>query len=163
MRGASNCFTCDLSFSRSVLIKLEEFLTPVVASFRYFELEAVHGKLDRLAEVDMSVCTQLDLQLDILFQGRKERLEVNTQQQVRDLLKTISNIVGLPASKLRVFHQMIFQGQVIDTSLMSVFPKKNLWTYNMSPEDIIICDHKDTSGMTNAIVSFAGEGKLERD
>lgn len=110
---------------------------------RYFELEALHGKLDPLATVDMDVCTKLDLEFHVPFQGRKERLEINTLQTVRELMKTISKIVGLPASKLKVYRRVIFEGDLLDTELMSMYPKKNLWSYNMTHEDVIVCDHKD--------------------
>lgn len=116
---------------------------------RYFELEALHGKLDPLATVDMAVCTKLDLEFHIPFLERKEQLEIDTKQTVRDLMKTISNIVGLPASKLRVFHKVICDGQLYNTELISKYPKKYLWSYNMSPEDIIICDCKDNPSTVN--------------
>lgn len=58
-------------------------------------------------------------------------------------MKTISNIVGLPASKLKVYRRVIFEGHLQDTQLISMYPKKNLWSYNMTHEDVIICDHKD--------------------
>lgn len=114
-------------------------------------MEALHGKLDPLATVDMDVCTKLDLEFHIPFQGRKERLEINTLQTVRELMKTISKIVGLPASKLKVYRKVIFEGDLLDTQLMSMYPKKNLWSYNMTHEDVIVCDHKDNQSVVKDI------------
>jgi hypothetical protein len=102
----------------------------------------------------MSVTTTLNLALEIPFQEREERIEINTQQKVKDMMKTISNIVGIPASKMRVYRNVVFQGQLLDSVIMSQFPNKFLWTYNMTPEDTIICELKTTPKPCNARISF---------
>ncbi|XP_056011209.1 tubulin-specific chaperone cofactor E-like protein isoform X2 [Ostrea edulis] len=121
---------------------------------RYFELENIYGRLDPLAEVDMSVATILNLALDIAFQGREERIEINTDQKVKDMMKTISNIVGIPASKMKVYQKIVCKGQLIQTVLMSTFPNKKLWTYYMSTEDIIVCELKTTPKPCEANIHF---------
>lgn len=66
-------------------------------------------------------------------------------------MKTISKIVGLPASKLKVYRKVIFEGDLLDTQLMSMYPKKNLWSYNMTHEDVIVCDHKDNQSVVKDV------------
>ncbi|XP_062572446.1 tubulin-specific chaperone cofactor E-like protein isoform X2 [Saccostrea cucullata] len=127
---------------------------------RYYELESVYGRLDPLAEVDMSVNTTLDLVLEIPFQEREERVEVNTTQKVKDLMKTVSNIVGIPASKFRLCSRVIFQGQLLDMQIMSKYPNKYLWTYKMTPEDVLVCELKSTPPASNARIVFAGESTV---
>ena len=100
---------------------------------RYFELEKVYGKLDPLAKISMA--PQMVFNVHIVIDDRREPLVVNANQTVRDLKKTLQNIVGLPSNRFNIYYQDVEGGLAPDQLR---YMDKKLYTYRMSDGDEFI-------------------------
>ena len=100
---------------------------------RYYELEQVHGKLDPLVKVSLE--PQVIFQVQIVMDDRRERLEINSNQTVRDLKKSLQNMVGLPSSKFTLYYNDLESGFGPDNLK---FPDKKLYTLNLADGDEFI-------------------------
>ncbi|GFQ75466.1 tubulin-specific chaperone cofactor E-like protein [Trichonephila clavata] len=69
---------------------------------RFYELEAIHGKLDPLVDVDLS--PKKTAQVFVHFCEEQSTLTVNLQQSVQELKATLSDKFGLRPAKMRLFY-----------------------------------------------------------
>lgn len=100
---------------------------------RYFELEKVYGKLDPLAKV--SLVPQTVFNVLIVMDDRREPLEINGNITVRDLKKTLQNLVGLPSNKFTVYYHDLESNHVPDQLR---YMDKKLYTYHLNDGDEFI-------------------------
>ena len=100
---------------------------------RYFELERVYGKLDPLAKV--SLVPQTIFNVLIVMGDRREPLEINSNITVRDLKKTLQNLVGLPSKKFTVYYHDL-ESSLVPDQLM--YMDKKLYTYHLNDGDEFI-------------------------
>ena len=78
--------------------------------------------------------------VDVVIDDRQEKLEVNVNQTVRDLKKSLQNIVGLPASKFNVFYHDKEAPYVYDKL---IYLDKKLYTYHLNDGDQFIIEPKN--------------------
>lgn len=69
---------------------------------RFYELEAKHGKLDKL--VDLSLEKSKTVHVKIKFEDNHKYENVKIQQTVGELKKGLEKFVGHPASRFRIFY-----------------------------------------------------------
>lgn len=106
---------------------------------RYFELVAVHGKLDPLVNIDLR--PERRVKITFTYGDTSEERTVDVYRTVVDLKSRLERIVGLPASKMRLFY--------VDQELRDLqgleemkYPHKRLYSYNIRSGDEIIIDQK---------------------
>ncbi|XP_055621014.1 tubulin-specific chaperone cofactor E-like protein [Toxorhynchites rutilus septentrionalis] len=106
---------------------------------RYFELIAVHGKLDPLVNIDLR--PERKVKITFTYGDSSEERTVDVYRTVVDLKSRLERIVGLPASKMRLFY--------VDQDLRDLqgleemkYPHKRLYSYNIRSGDEIIIDQK---------------------
>lgn len=87
----------------------------------------------------MNLKPQRVFRVKVVFNERCEELEVNANQSVRELKKTLQNLVGLPASRFSVF----YVDKQIDMGAERLrFPDKKLYTYKLTDGDEFIVEPK---------------------
>lgn len=69
---------------------------------RYYELETKHGKLDRLADVNMDISKRVYVKIKYNDKQTFERIDV--RQTVGEFKKYLEKFVGHPASRFKVFY-----------------------------------------------------------
>lgn len=69
---------------------------------RYFELEAKHGKLNRLADVKLDVGKTVYVKIN--YNDKSVFQNVKIRQTVGELKKSLENFVGEPSTKFRLFY-----------------------------------------------------------
>ncbi|XP_058466734.1 tubulin-specific chaperone cofactor E-like protein [Malaya genurostris] len=106
---------------------------------RYFELTAVHGKLDPLVNIDLR--PERKVKITFTYGDSSEERTVDVYRTVVDLKARLERIVGLPAAKMRLFY--------VDQDLRDLqgleemkYPHKRLYSYNIRSGDEIIVDQK---------------------
>lgn len=106
---------------------------------RYFELVAVHGKLDPLINIDLR--PERRVKITFTYGDTSEERTVDVYRTVVDLKTRLERIIGLPASKMRLFY--------VDQDLRDLqgleemkYPHKRLYSYNIRSGDEIIIDQK---------------------
>ncbi|KAK7099859.1 uncharacterized protein [Littorina saxatilis] len=102
---------------------------------RYFELEKVYGKLDPLANVSLS-----KYNVDVVMGERREHLEINVEQTVRDLKKSLADFAGLPTAKFVVYYRDVKADR---EPVKLKFPDKTLVSLRLSDEDEFIIEPKE--------------------
>lgn len=107
---------------------------------RYFELVAVHGKLDPLINIDLR--PERRVKITFTYGESSEERTVDVYRTVVDLKSRLERIIGLPASKMRLFY--------VDQDLRDLqgleemkYPHKRLYSYNIRSGDEIIIDQKN--------------------
>lgn len=106
---------------------------------RYFELVAVHGKLDPLVNIDLR--PERRVKITFTYGETSEERTVDVYRTVVDLKSRLERIVGIPAAKMRLFY--------VDQDLRDLqgleemrYPHKRLYSYNIRSGDEIIIDQK---------------------
>ncbi|XP_058837083.1 tubulin-specific chaperone cofactor E-like protein isoform X2 [Topomyia yanbarensis] len=106
---------------------------------RYFDLIAVHGKLDPLVNIDLR--PERKVKITFTYGDSSEERTVDVYRTVVDLKARLERIVGLPATKMRLFY--------VDQDLRDLqgleemkYPHKRLYSYNIRSGDEIIIDQK---------------------
>lgn len=106
---------------------------------RYFELVAVHGKLDPLVNIDLR--PERRVKITFTYGETSEERTVDVYRTVVDLKSRLERIVGIPAAKMRLFY--------VDQDLRDLqgleemrYPHKRLYSYNIRSGDEIIVDQK---------------------
>lgn len=106
---------------------------------RYFELVAVHGKLNPLVNIDLR--PERRVKITFTYGETSEERTVDVYRTVVDLKSRLERIVGLPAGKMRLFY--------VDQELRDLqgleemkYPHKRLYSYNIRSGDEIIIDQK---------------------
>ena len=66
-------------------------------------MEQVHGKLDRLAEVDLSTTSMASVTVHYGITSFLEKID--TSLTLRDAKKFLAHLVGLNGSQIELFHQ----------------------------------------------------------
>lgn len=67
---------------------------------RYFELESKHGKLDRLADVNLEIRKKVNVK--IKYNGKHVHDKIDVRQTVGDFKKYLEKYVGLPSNRFKV-------------------------------------------------------------
>lgn len=67
---------------------------------RYFELESKHGKLDKLADVNLEMRKKVNVK--IKYNGKYVHDKIDVRQTVGDFKKYLEKYVGLPSSRFKV-------------------------------------------------------------
>lgn len=67
---------------------------------RYFELESKHGKLDRLADVNLEIRKKVNVK--IKYNGKYVHDKIDVRQTVGDFKKYLEKYVGLPSNRFKV-------------------------------------------------------------
>lgn len=110
---------------------------------RYFELEAKHGKLDRLAEVKMDIRKRV--QVKIKFNEKLIYEKIDVRQTVGEFKKYLEKFVGHPSNRFKLFY--------IDTEAcsMSIYGPEELkhtnrclYSFNVRDDDEFEIDLKPT-------------------
>lgn len=106
---------------------------------RYFELVAIHGKLDPLVNIDLR--PERRVKITFTYGETSEERTVDVYRTVVDLKSRLERIVGIPAAKMRLFY--------VDQDLRDLqgleemrYPHKRLYSYNIRSGDEIIIDQK---------------------
>ncbi|UYV64218.1 hypothetical protein LAZ67_2007063 [Cordylochernes scorpioides] len=109
---------------------------------RFFDLESKHGKLEPLAQVDLS--PKRTAKVDICYSGRRVQRTIQLRSTVRELKALISRLLDLPAARLRVFY--------VDTEISRIqdviaadelrFLHKQLYTYHVQDGDQFLVQEK---------------------
>ena len=71
-------------------------------TFRYYELEKIHGKLQHLADINLAP-SDLTYHLKVKFEDKEEMMEISKEQKVKDLKKMLQNFSGLSAKVMKVY------------------------------------------------------------
>lgn len=106
---------------------------------RYFELVIVHGKLDPLVNIDLR--PERRVKINFTYADSSEERTVDVYRTVVDLKSRLERIIGIPATKMRLFY--------VDQDLRDLqgleemkYPHKRLYSYNIRSGDEIIIDQK---------------------
>jgi hypothetical protein len=67
---------------------------------RYFELESKHGKLDKLADVNLEIRKKVNVK--IKYNGKHVHDKIDVRQTVGDFKKYLEKYVGLPSNRFKV-------------------------------------------------------------
>ncbi|XP_049825291.1 tubulin-specific chaperone cofactor E-like protein isoform X2 [Aethina tumida] len=107
---------------------------------RYAELVRIHGKLDPLVNVDLKP----EKKVKVTFTcGQKSEVRlVDVYRTVTDLKSKLETFAGFPASKMRLFYvDQDFKDTIMESEEM-IYPKKQLYSYNIRSGDEIIIESK---------------------
>lgn len=105
---------------------------------RYDELVHKHGKLDPLVNVSLKPDKRINI---ILTYGDKsEKRLVGIYRTVADFKQKLAKVIGLPASKMRLFY--VDQDYKEFGPEEMRYPNKLLYSYNIHSGDEIIIDEK---------------------
>lgn len=106
---------------------------------RYQDLINVHGVLDKLAEVNLGPPSSV--KLSIIYENQSPFVrDIYLKQTTRDFKKYLSNELGLPTSKMRIFYHEI---ETLYGPEEMKFLDRTLCRYNMVDGDEIIIYNKD--------------------
>ncbi|XP_037050302.1 tubulin-specific chaperone cofactor E-like protein [Bradysia coprophila] len=105
---------------------------------RYNELTHIHGKLDRLVNIDLRPDKRV--KVTFTYGETSEVRQVDVYRTVIDLKNRLERLLNIPAAKMRLFY--------VDKDLRDQgpeemkYPHKQLYSYNISTGDEIIIDLK---------------------
>ncbi|RZC35187.1 Ubiquitin 2 domain containing protein [Asbolus verrucosus] len=106
---------------------------------RYFELVAIHGKLDPLVNVDLR--PEKRVKVTFTCGSNSEVRSVDVYRTMSDLKTKLEPFAGFSAAKMRLFY--------VDQDLRDIqgpeemkYPHKQLYSYNIRSGDEIIIDSK---------------------
>lgn len=136
---------------------------------RYFELESKHGKLDKLADVNLEIRKKVNVR--IKYNGKYVNDKIDVRQTVGDFKKYLeTKYVGLPANRFKVFY--------IDIEAFSVYGPEELkhanrclYSFNVRDHDEFEIDLKPTpqtqqtgplnsSSSANSVLSYDHHNQL---
>uniref|UniRef100_A0A336MA02 CSON014162 protein n=1 Tax=Culicoides sonorensis TaxID=179676 RepID=A0A336MA02_CULSO len=106
---------------------------------RYAELIAKHGKLDPLVNIDLR--PEKRVKITFTYGDSSEERPVDVYRTVYDLKHRLERIVGIPASKMRLFYVDQDYRDIQGPEEMK-YPQKQLYRYNIQNGDEIIIDLK---------------------
>lgn len=86
-------------FSFCVSFIFEFISYDFVTLFRYFELENVHGQLQKLLDVDLSPKDQAEVRLVFEDENRVETRRISLNQSIAAFKKSLQSFCGLAPSK----------------------------------------------------------------
>ena len=92
---ASDRETCERKYIR-------RFMDVEDKPTRYYELESKHGKLDKLADVNLKISKQVQVKIKYGDKHMYEKLDV--RQTVGEFKKKLEEFVGAPSSRFRLFY-----------------------------------------------------------
>lgn len=101
---------------------------------RYYELEEKYGKLDPLAEVDLS--PQVICRVKVIFDEseKEEMMDIDVRQTIRELKKLFQNFAGIPSSKFRLWYVEMYEGSQRST-LELLVPDKHVYQLHVRDGD----------------------------
>ena len=112
--------------------------------YRYQELLAKHGNLDKLAQVDLRPPDSAKCKVH--FQNQTKEFNINTKQSCKEFKSSMKEFTGLPGSKLRLFYQRNYEAEKADERQCHIeeliFPNKKLYALNVQDGDEFILDKK---------------------
>ncbi|XP_015788056.1 tubulin-specific chaperone cofactor E-like protein [Tetranychus urticae] len=120
---------------------------------RFYTLFDIYGKVDPLAEVDLSppkyatikiICTFYDtncLPSDEDVKKEIKEMKVDLNKSVKDFKSEISSIFNLPIGKMRIFYIDHVLSEVMGPEELK-FNQKKLYTYNVQDGDEFLIDQK---------------------
>jgi len=132
---------------------------------RYFELESKHGKLDRLADVNLEIRKKVNVK--IKYNGKYVHDKIDVRQTVGDFKKYLEKYVGLPSNRFKVFY--------IDIEAFSVYGPEELkhanrclYSFNVRDHDEFEIDLKpapsttplNSSSSANSVLNYSESGQL---
>ena len=100
--------------------------------FRYHELEAKHGKLDPLVEIDFNTPTSVTV--TCYYKEKSFLKTVDLKWTLTDLKKELERDVGLSASNMILFHQFSQPYQWTDHM---IYPQRTMLRYNLQDDHMI--------------------------
>ncbi|KAH3701455.1 hypothetical protein DPMN_076443 [Dreissena polymorpha] len=106
---------------------------------RYATLEKKYGRLDPLANVDLSISRSMNLL--VKFEDKSEFMDINLHQTFGELKKILRNFTQVPPSQFVVYYVEMFEGNPKDTRKL-VLPNLSLLSLNMKIGDEIHIDRK---------------------
>ncbi|XP_053684277.1 tubulin-specific chaperone cofactor E-like protein isoform X2 [Sabethes cyaneus] len=132
--GATEREDAERSFIRYYLDKPESDRPE-----RYINLVSIHGKLDPLVSIDLS--PERRVKITFTYGDTSEERTVDVYRTVVDLKSRLERIVGIPATKMRLFYvdQDLRDHQGLEEMK---YPHKRLYSYNIRSGDEIIIDQK---------------------
>lgn len=114
---------------------LRHFLNKEQRPKRFYDLEKLHGKLEPLAEIDLS--PKKTAELTIHYMETEEMHVLDLQQSVQELKMQLKELCGLPVSKMKVFYVAKIYGEFGGPEELR-YNSKKLYTYNMQDGDEIL-------------------------
>lgn len=132
--------TCERKFIRYYMDKnLDENKPHDIIN----QLESKHGKLDRLAHVDLDEAKKRRVQCKIKFGDKHTYEKIDIRQTVGDLKKKLEQFVGHSSSKFRIYHiDMEACSQLIYGPDELKIPTRRLHTLNIRDGDEFEIDLK---------------------
>ncbi|KAK6173526.1 hypothetical protein SNE40_016958 [Patella caerulea] len=97
---------------------------------RYYELEAVYGKLDPLVDLDLKPKTHFAVK--VKFDDKEKLVKVDINQTVGQFKKTLQDFVGVPPARFRLF--FLEKDSPYGADEMK-YPTRKLFMYNISNSD----------------------------
>ncbi|GAB6028990.1 hypothetical protein CHUAL_004781 [Chamberlinius hualienensis] len=116
---------------------LRHYMNQEIKPSRYDELEAKHGRLDPLVEVDLA--PQLVVTVVIHCGDRKTMRSLNLRMSLSEFKHSLHRFTGLPPNKMRVFYLDKGMGYVPEEMK---FNAKKLYSYCVADGDEFIVDEK---------------------
>lgn len=106
---------------------------------RYFDLVAVHGRLDPLVNIDLS--PDKKIKINIIYDTKSESRYLDVYWTVSELKKELESFANLSATKMKLYYVDQDLKMIHGPELMK-FPNKQLYSYNINVGDEIIVDTK---------------------
>lgn len=107
---------------------------------RYFDLVAVHGRLDPLVNIDLS--PEKKIKINFIYGSKSEPRYIDVYQTVNELKKELESFANLSAAKMKLFYVDQDMKMIYGPEEMR-FPNKQLYSYNINVGDEIIIDSKN--------------------
>ncbi|XP_041470917.1 tubulin-specific chaperone cofactor E-like protein [Lytechinus variegatus] len=104
---------------------------------RYDELIAKHGNIQELAKVDLSPRTTYDCKIS--YDNKSYDITINVKDNVRQLIKQISAIIGLPPNKFRVYFASTDPSHLYNNDWFR-YPNRLLHNYKISDGDTFLIE-----------------------
>lgn len=101
-------------------------------------MEAKHGKLDPLVEVDLA--PQLQVTVMILFNDRRLMHKLYLKQTVNEFKSSLHDLTGLQPSRMRVYYLDKGMGSIPEEMK---YGAKKLYSYCVRDGDEFIVDKKE--------------------
>ncbi|KAL4228756.1 hypothetical protein ACF0H5_011799 [Mactra antiquata] len=124
---------------------IRHFMDDEVKPPIYSTLVEKHGKLDKLADVDLSVTdpnTDCDMmKILVVFDNKMEYLVVDKNQTTAEFKKTLQNFTCLPPTETVVYFIEKYDNIVIHVHHLKT-PSRRLYTYKMKRDDQFVIEKK---------------------
>jgi len=121
---------------------------------RFYALQSIHGRVDPLAEVDLSPPKHADVKVvyneptdassDEAEQSQTKHIKIDINKSVKDFKMQLGSMFGVSPSQMRVYYVDHEITEILGITQIEElkYNQKKLYTYNVQNGDEFLIDHK---------------------